>query len=85
MLIDTMILQWERSSSVIERATDDREVPGSNLTGAAIGNYVYPTFPVSFGRDTKSRWSLLSGIYARGSKIFHTGGKCVACRELDHS
>ena len=28
--------------------------------------------PVSFGRDTKSRWSLLSGAYARGSKISHT-------------
>ena len=23
---------------------------------------------VSSGRDTKSRWSLLSGVYARGSK-----------------
>ena len=26
---------------------------------------------VSFGGDTKSRWSLLSGVYARGSKISH--------------
>ena len=26
---------------------------------------------VSFGGDTKSRRSLLSGIYARGSKIYH--------------
>ena len=30
----------------------------------------------------KSRWSLLSGVYARGSKRSHTGGKCVTCREL---
>ena len=36
-----------------------------------IGNFLYPTFPVSFGRDTKSRWSLLSGVYARGSKRSH--------------
>ena len=28
------------------------------------------------------RWSLLSGVYARGSKISHTGGKCVTCRGL---
>ena len=35
--------------------------------------------PVSFGRDTKSRWSLLSGFYARGSrhKRSHTRGRCV--------
>ena len=36
-----------------------------------FGNSVYPTFPVSFGGDTKSRRSLLSGVYARGSKISH--------------
>ena len=30
-----------------------------------------PHLPVSLGRDTKSRWSLLSGVYARGSKISH--------------
>ena len=28
----------------------------------------------------KSRWSLLAGVYARGSKRSHTGGKCVTCR-----
>ena len=28
---------------------------------------------MSFRRDTKSHWSLLSGIYARGSKRSHTG------------
>ena len=33
--------------------------------------------PVSFGRDTKSRWSFLSDVYARGSKRSHTEGKCV--------
>ena len=30
---------------------------------------------VPFGGDTKSRRSLLSGVYARGSKRSHTGGK----------
>ena len=39
-----------------------------------LGNFVHLTLPVSFGRDTKSRWSLLSGVYARGSKkIPHRG------------
>ena len=41
--------------------------------------FLYPTLPVSFGGDTKSRRSLLSGVYARGSKRSHTGGKCVTC------
>ena len=30
----------------------------------------------------KSRRSLLPGVYARGSKIAHTGGKSVTCRGL---
>ena len=47
-----------------------------------FGNFLYPTLPVSFGRDSKSRWPLLSGVYARGSKISHTEGKCVTCRGL---
>ena len=34
----------------------------------SLGNFVHLTLPVSFGRDSKSRWSLLSGVYARGSK-----------------
>ena len=34
-------------------------------------------------RNTKnSRWSLLSGVYARGSKRSHTGGKYVSCGGL---
>ena len=35
--------------------------------------------------DIKSRWSLLTGVYARGSKISHTGGKCVTCSGLTNS
>ena len=44
-----------------------------------FSNFLYPNLPVSFGRDTKSRRSLLSGVYARGSKIAHTGGNCLTC------
>ena len=47
-----------------------------------FGNSVCHTLPVSFGEDAKSRRSLLSGAYARGSKGSHTGGKCVSCRGL---
>ena len=35
------------------------------------GNFVYPTLPLSFGGDIRNRRSLLSGVYARGSKISH--------------
>ena len=41
--------------------------------------------PMSFGSDTKTQRSLLSGVYARGSKISHTGGKCVTCSGLTNS
>ena len=50
-----------------------------------LGNFYTPHLPVSFGSDTKSRWSLLSGVYARGSKRSHTGGKCVTCSGLTNS
>ena len=58
--------------------------PGSNSAGATslrnFDNSVYLILPVSFGGDTKIRRSLLSGVYARGSKRSHTLGKCVTCR-----
>ena len=39
---------------------------------------VYPALPVSLGGDTKSRRSLLSGVYARGSKRFQQSAlECV--------
>ena len=54
----------------------DGSRPGSNPTAQnfaseLFGNSVYPALPVSFGRDTKSCRSLLSGVYARGSNISH--------------
>ena len=58
--------------------------PGSNPTlvnkfrFGTFGNSIYPSLPVSFGWDTKSRWSLLSGVYARGSKRSHQSAlECV--------
>ena len=35
-------------------------------------NFLYPTLPASFGRDTKCHWSPLSGVHVRGSKRSHT-------------
>ena len=56
--------------------------PGSNPAAATslrnFGNSIYPALPVSFGGDTKSRRSLLSGVYARGCKISHQSAlECV--------
>ena len=71
----------------LERATDNRVTDWSQVRIPLrplgnFGNLLYPTLPVSFGRDTKSRRSLLSGVYARGSKRSHAGGKCVTGRTL---
>ena len=60
--------------------------PGSNPTAENFasehGNSVYPALPVSFGGDTKSRRSLLSGVYARGSKRSHQSAlECVTVVE----
>ena len=69
--------------SGLERWTGDRTVQGSNPTAENFslrnfGNSVYPSLPVSFGGDTKSRRSLLSGVYARGSKRSHRSAlECV--------
>ena len=82
---------WEQATtergarwpSGLERWTGDRTVRGSNPTAENFslrnfGNSVYPALPVSFGGDTKSRRSLLSGVYARGSKRPHQSAlECV--------
>ena len=64
--------------------TGDRTVPagfeshcGKPRFGT-LANSVYPALPVSFGGDTKSCRSLLSGVYARGSKRSHQSAlECV--------
>ena len=67
----------------VERRTVNRG-DGGSIPPTAVSK-LRQTLPVSFGRDTKSRWSLLSGVYARGSKKSHTGGKCVTCSGLTNS
>ena len=68
----------------VERRTVNRG-DGGSIPFRNLGNFFHLTLPVSFGRATKSRWSLLFGVYARGSKKSHTGGKCVACNGLTNS
>ena len=57
-----------RWPSGLDRWTGDRVVLGSNhATSTSFRNFgysIYPALPVSFGGDTKSRWPLLSGVYA---------------------
>lgn len=50
-----------------------------------LRKFVYPILPVSFGWDTISRWSFLSGVYARGSKRSHTERICITCHGLPNS
>ena len=45
----------------------------------------HPTSPVSFGEDIVIRWSLLSGVYVRGSMVCYADGKCATCRGLPSS
>ena len=80
---------WGAVAQWLERATDNRVVAGWNPAEAVwkLGNFLYPwpTLPVSFGRDTKSRWSLLSGVYARGSKRPHQSAlEMCNCRGLHY-
>ena len=74
------VAEWVRALAWAGDRTVSR--PGSNPAMVTslrnFGNSVYPALPVSFGGDTKSRRSLLSGVYARGSKRSHQSAlECV--------
>ena len=71
---------------MVERRTVDQEGGGSIPPTAVskLRQFHYPTY-ACLSEDTKSRWYLLSGVYARGSKRSHTGGKCVTCSGLANS
>ena len=77
--------EWVREST--DRRPDGRWFEsyfGKNFSLRNFGNSVYPALPVSFGRDSKSRWSLLSGVYARGSKSSHQSAlECVGLTVVD--
>ena len=77
------VAEWVRALAW----TGDRTIPagfeshcGKLRFGTFFGNSVDSALPVSFGGVTKSRLSLLSGVYARGSKISHQSAlECVRC------
>ena len=81
---------WGAVAQWLERATDNRVVAGSNPAEAVwkLWQFPLPHFaPVSFGRDTTSRWSLLSGVYSRGSKRSHQSAleMCTVVDSTTHS
>ena len=51
---------------------------GSSVVGASLRNYGKFVFPTLLCLLDET----LTGVYARGSKRSHTGGKCVTCHEL---
>ena len=84
-IVNSFIIQLIRNT-LIREAAGRGSIPGQATRHVIL--LVVKTWlstenvSVSFGGDTKSRRSLLSGVYARGSKRSHTGGKCVTCRGL---
>ena len=62
--------------------------PNADNFASELWQFRFPALPVSFGGNSKSRRSLLSGVYARGSKRSHQSAlECVGpnCRGLHHA
>ena len=70
--------EWVRALACTGSRTGRVRIPLRTTLLRNFGNSVYPALPVSFGGDTKSRRSLPSGVYARGSKRSHQSAlECV--------
>ena len=69
----------------VEFRTFNQKDGGSITPNCCFETLVNVTLPVSFGKDIISWYSLLSGVYARGSKRSHIGGKCATCNGLTNS
>ena len=71
------VAEWIRALAWADDRTGSNPAAPTSLQN--FGNPVYPALPVSFGGDgKKSRRSLLSGVYARGSKRSHQSAlECV--------
>ena len=69
-------LMWGAVGQWLEHATGDREVTGTNHSDADSKLWQVRLTHIAcvfrMRRSAISRWSLLSGVYARGSKISHT-------------
>ena len=71
----------------VERRTVNRGDGGSIPPTAVskLRQFCLPHICLCLSEETKSQWSLLSGVYARGSKRSHTGGKSGTCSGLTNS
>ena len=49
----------------------ERTVVRFHIRRFEVWAILFISFCLSFGRDSKSHWSLLSGVYTRGSKTSH--------------
>ena len=58
-----------RTLSHVDRSSK----PPTGTVVSKHGQFLHPSLSVIFGRDTKSRWSLLPGVYFRGRKTHHKG------------
>ena len=68
----TVVLRLEhRTVDRVDRGLSRPPMIVVGLSFRDLCNCVQPTLPVCFGRDAKSRWSRLPGVYARGSKRPH--------------
>ena len=74
------------SNSAVRASDNQPRGPGFKSTCCCLETltFIHPTLPVAFGRDTKSCWSLLPNVHARGSKRSHTWGKCVTYCGLNY-
>ena len=70
------VAEWVRALACTGNRTV--RIPLRTTSLRNFGNSVYASLPVSFRGDTKSCWSLLSDVYARGRKISHQSAlECV--------
>ena len=64
---------------------DGGSIPPTCTAISKLGQFRSPHICLCLSEETKNRWPLLSGVYVRGSKRPHTGGKCVTCSGLTNS
>ena len=89
-LYNTCFNPYRESRSVVVstlawRAGDLGSIPEPGMLyilGVKTWLSTLETVSLGLSEETKSCWSLLSGVCARGSKRSNAGGKCVTCRGL---
>ena len=74
IIITKTTYSWGAVAQWLELRTGDRGVLVRIMAEQLrnFGNSIYPTLPLSFGGDTKSHRSLLSGDYATILKLNHS-------------